>query len=362
MSKWTRRKFITVTSVAAVAAAELAAQQTPQRPKKKGPTRYAVHPAIGVARLGNSPDEFYLEPETIGGLPIECTADGTPKMDGGRPVFVKKFKDDQGRIRRQGAQFRVFAFDSNDPYDPGREVTLDDAAVESIEWTVHLANKKGVWYNNDQFIGNVYLAGDKNAETENANYYPNPDDPPTPLVDASLRNWYIQGEENRQKQLIIDPGLMEVAADRMERNGIESLATPGALAARIRADLDQQSPAPGQIVLQLRGVGKDKTVRTLDTFVNSVVSQSNAGKERRVDGLATKVIEVATSAGALSDLRPIYALGIFGVGFVLAAVGGVAVWRRLSASKVQFEEEANIDAILESTNWSKPPEAFAKNG
>lgn len=206
MSKWTRRKFITVTSVAAVAAQELAAMQTPARPKKNGPLRYAVHPAVGVARLGNSTDDFYLEPETIGGLPIECSSDGTPTTDGGRPVFVKKFKDEEGRIRRQGAQFRVYAFDSNDPYDPGREVTLDDSDVESIEWTVHLANKKAVWYNNDEFIGNVYLAGDPNAQTENANYYPNPEVPPTPLIDASLRNWYIQGEDKRQKDLIIDPG------------------------------------------------------------------------------------------------------------------------------------------------------------
>jgi L-lysine 6-oxidase len=77
--------------------------------------------------------------------------------------------------------------------------------VESIEWTVHLANKKAVWYNNDEFIGNVYLAGDPNAQP-NGNYYPDPNVPPTPLIDASLRNWYIQGEERRQKELIIDPG------------------------------------------------------------------------------------------------------------------------------------------------------------
>jgi L-lysine 6-oxidase len=205
MSKWTRRKFITVTSVAAVAAQELAAQQTPPRPKKKGPLRYAVHPAVGVARLGNSEDDFYLEPETIGGLPIECSSDGVPTMDGGRPVFVKKFKDKDGRIRRQGAQFRVYAYDSNDPNDPGREVTLNDSDVESIEWTVHLANKKAVWYNNDEFIGNVYLAGDPNAQPD-GNYYPDPNVPPTPLIDASLRNWYIQGEDKRQKELIIDPG------------------------------------------------------------------------------------------------------------------------------------------------------------
>lgn len=209
MTKWTRRKFIAVTSVAAATAAELAAQQPPRRPARSGETRYQVHPAVGVARLGNSPDEFYLEPETIGGLPLECDRDGNPKTQSGQPVFVKKFKDGDGRIKRQAAQFRIYAFDSNDPDDPGREITLDDPEVESVEWTVHLANKKAVWYNNDGFIGNVYLAGDPNAQPD-ANYYPNPDNPPTPIEDASLRNWYIQGEENRQKLLIIDPGPRKV--------------------------------------------------------------------------------------------------------------------------------------------------------
>lgn len=204
---WSRRKFITVTSVAAVAAAELAAQ-TPKRNGPKGPTRYAVHPAVGVARLGNSPDEFYLEPETIGGLPLECNADGTPTGK-----LTRKFKDAEGRIRRQGAQFRVYAYDSNDPNDPGREVTLNDGDVESIEWTVHIANKKAVWYNNDQFIGNVYLAGDQYAGAD-GNYYPNPEIPPSPTVDAALRNWYITDEPQRKKELIIDPGPRTVRRPR----------------------------------------------------------------------------------------------------------------------------------------------------
>lgn len=211
---WSRRKFLTVTSVAAVAATRLAAAEK-RRAKKKGPpgpTRYAVHPSVGVARLGNSPDEFYLEPETIGGLPIECTRDGTPIAKDGKPVFTRKFKDAKGRIRRQGAQFRVFAFDSNDPSDPGREITLDDASVESIEWTVHLANKKGVWYNNQEFIGNVYLAGQPGAESENANYYWSPDDDETPSGVASLRNSDVTGNDERRKQLIIDPGPRTVNA------------------------------------------------------------------------------------------------------------------------------------------------------
>src|SRR5689334_6212621 len=136
MADWSRRKFLTVTSVAAVAATRLSAAEK-RKAKKKGPAgplRYAVHPAVGVARLGNSPDSFYLEPETIGGLPVECTPDGTPIVKDGKPVLTRKFKDREGRIRRQAAQFRVYAFDSNDSDDPGREITLDDPSVESIEW------------------------------------------------------------------------------------------------------------------------------------------------------------------------------------------------------------------------------------
>ncbi len=62
-------------------------------------------------------------------MPIECTPDGGPKAE-----FVKQFKDKKGRIKRQGAQFRIFRYDSED--DPGREITLNDSDVASIAWTV----------------------------------------------------------------------------------------------------------------------------------------------------------------------------------------------------------------------------------
>ena len=29
-------------------------------------TVYKIHPAIGIARVGNSPDEFFIGPERIG--------------------------------------------------------------------------------------------------------------------------------------------------------------------------------------------------------------------------------------------------------------------------------------------------------
>ena len=31
-----------------------------------------IHPSVGVARLGNSPEQFYLAPEQIGQLPFEA--------------------------------------------------------------------------------------------------------------------------------------------------------------------------------------------------------------------------------------------------------------------------------------------------
>src|SRR5215472_4755864 len=115
---------------------------------------YKIHPAIGIARLGNS-DSFYLAPETTGGLPIECNPDGTVTGDE-KPVT--HFKDKQGRIRRQAARFRVFVYDDKSP--GGRELQINDTVqvlkvksgqiftgtLQDIQWTVYLANKKASWY------------------------------------------------------------------------------------------------------------------------------------------------------------------------------------------------------------------------
>ena len=164
------------------------------------------------------------------------------------------------------------------------------------------------------------------------------------------------------ESLLTDPALIEVAADRMGRRGIETLRTPGALGQRLSVDLNHESRLAGQMVLELRGQGQAKTVRTLDTFLNALVSQANAGKERRPDGLATVIAQAPnTLGGVLSDQRPLYALGIFGVGFGLTAFAGLIIWRRLAAVKVRFEEESKLDSILDSANWSKPPETFSRN-
>ena len=114
--------------------------------------RYAIHPAVGVARVGNSPDGFYLAPEATGGLPLACDPDGN---ETGGPV--RTFKDGLGRIQRQAARFRVFRYDEAAPGAP-EEVTLDTPGVSGMQWTVHLANKKAAWYDFVPLLGDVMLS------------------------------------------------------------------------------------------------------------------------------------------------------------------------------------------------------------
>jgi L-Lysine epsilon oxidase N-terminal len=51
------------------------------------------------------------------------------------------YKDDQGRIKRQGARFRIYEYthDDGDVLTEVREITAADA---HIEWEVHLVNRK----------------------------------------------------------------------------------------------------------------------------------------------------------------------------------------------------------------------------
>lgn len=90
--------------------------------------RAAIHPAIGIARVGNSAGEYYLGPEVPGGLPI--APDG--------------YKDASGAMKRQAARFRVFGLDAD-----GNVVRELTAAEADIEWAVHLVNKKASWYQFD---------------------------------------------------------------------------------------------------------------------------------------------------------------------------------------------------------------------
>jgi hypothetical protein len=113
-----------------------------------------IHPAIGIARLGNSADLF-IGPEKPG--------DHTPPAGG--------YKDADCNLKKQAARFRLFGYDETDTLVG--EITLANATT--IQWTAHLANTKAA---SEFFVG--------------------PFEPPNP----GLRNPTVVD----RTQLVIDPG------------------------------------------------------------------------------------------------------------------------------------------------------------
>jgi len=123
----------------------------------------AIHPGIGIARIGDSREEdgFYVGPEVP--HPPHATVD--------------EMRDGTGAIKRQAARFRVYGLDAQ-----GRVVRELTPADAEIEWTVHLANKKASWYRFEAAL----------------------DLPQATSLKMPRRNASVHGE-NRQA-LTIDPG------------------------------------------------------------------------------------------------------------------------------------------------------------
>ena len=87
--------------------------------------RASIHPGIGIARLGNSRDDYFIGPETI----------ETQVVNAGSR------RDAKGAMKRQAARFRIYGY--NHEGELVGELTLDAA---QIEWKAHLANRKAQWY------------------------------------------------------------------------------------------------------------------------------------------------------------------------------------------------------------------------
>jgi|APTNR8051073442_1049403.scaffolds.fasta_scaffold00946_2 hypothetical protein len=163
-------------------------------------TRYGIHPAVGIARLGNSPDQICLTPEKMGDLPILCNVDGS--IPGGKEQTTYEFRDASGLIKRQAARFKVYVYDEKNP--GGREIKKGDIVVGQgtsgklidIEWTVWLANKKASWYQFKQLEGEYGYASDH-----------------------PLRNAAVTDPDARQN-LVIDPGPQTVS-----KTGFQSAAS-----------------------------------------------------------------------------------------------------------------------------------------
>jgi hypothetical protein len=95
-------------------------------PELKHIVSCAIHPAVGIARVGKSVLAHYLAPEVPG-------ANADPGPTG--------FKDVNGNTKREAVRFRIFGYAADGSIV--KEITSADA---EIVWRVHISNRKPAWY------------------------------------------------------------------------------------------------------------------------------------------------------------------------------------------------------------------------
>lgn len=110
---------------------------------------YKIHPAIGIARVGNADADDYLPGPSI--------PEANESLD--KKKYAEQFSGPNkkdGKIRPQSTSFTIWEYDKLDQ-KPLREIHLDEKDVESIGWYVHIANLKASFLNFRLYAGELML-------------------------------------------------------------------------------------------------------------------------------------------------------------------------------------------------------------
>lgn len=183
-------------------------------------TNFRIHPAIGIARVGNSKD-YYLSPETVAGLkenPTDVQTGGLPIKKGTENTTITSadLRDSSGALKRQAARFKIYQYELSDgdetypmnlPEDSIQEVqigtTVGGKKVTDIIWTVHVANKKA----------NTFVLVEDPNQAEGISGYENKQLPPIRNTDINNPNapqpadpLKVLNDPQRVRKLTIDPG------------------------------------------------------------------------------------------------------------------------------------------------------------
>lgn len=86
-----------------------------------------IYPSIGIARVGNSPDDWFIGPEV-------------PDPPAEKAGF---YRDEHGRLKRQAARFRIYGVNALGRIV--RELSTPDSGAD-VRWSVQVANTKAAWY------------------------------------------------------------------------------------------------------------------------------------------------------------------------------------------------------------------------
>lgn len=169
------------------------------------------------------------------------------------------------------------------------------------------------------------------------------------LSDGELDEWRRSLEST-----LSDAQFAETVAQRMKQRGYETLGTAVAVRALLTDSFSHESPSPGNLTLEIRTQGRDRSARTLDIISTALASDANAARERRADGAVT-LIKGAAAAGAqpISDQRLARTGIVMSVFSVLTLGLGFGLWHRLSKAKQEFELGSQIDQVLDEAKWAE---------
>jgi len=181
-------------------------------------TIYSVHPAIGIARLGDSghgaddiwngaQDSYYIGPEAPGPnfLP-------QPYEEGSQDGHGC-YRGRDRKIRRQGARFRIYRKEINQNGDVTDATEITQADADSITWRVKLANRKAT----GKRFPTYHTAALKKLQEYFENNFPERADD---FKDIYLRNYKILGDDREQRLVIEEEGSIDAgSADHEELRG-----------------------------------------------------------------------------------------------------------------------------------------------
>jgi len=191
--------------------------------------QYRIHPAIGIARVGDavrsdaSQDFYFVGPE----IP-EFAANVDPQSGA-----QGEFKTPDGKVKPQAARFRIFEYEKGSDgkfHSIGEVRTSDGTRAVRITWTAHLANRKA---NFCAFHGQVGAEDNPLFSS-----YGTPGKP-------TVRNEKLKTNAERKKWLELDPGPQTV-------NGGDTVTVAHFA---IDHDLKKKKPS-GETKLKIRTLGE----------------------------------------------------------------------------------------------------------